>query len=138
MLKLLKYEFRKTLFPKLILLALTGALEVLFLFGLYGSNDSALSLSIMLLTLTAMCGCVAMGIFSVVCLHRDMNTRQGYMLFMTPHSSYAILGAKVLECCLSLAAAGVFYLALGTLDLSLMMGKYDSLDEMLAYAQRFL
>ena len=34
---------------------------------------------------------------SVNVLHRDLNTKQSYMLFLTPKSSYQILGAKILE-----------------------------------------
>ena len=45
------------------------------------------------------------------------------MLFMTPNSCYKILGAKVIECSISLLIAGVFYLALGMLDFSLILGK---------------
>ena len=40
MLRLLKYEFRKTLFPKLVLLALLVIFEGVFLYGYWTDNNS--------------------------------------------------------------------------------------------------
>ena len=51
--------------------------------------------------------------------------KQGYMLYMTPHSSYKILGAKMLENGLSLMLlADVF--ALGVLNLELANAHFNT------------
>ena len=121
MMKLLKYEFRKTLFPKLVLLGLTVLAEIIFLVGHFGDKEDTMATGVVLLTMLALTGLTLMGIMSVVCLHRDMNTKQGYMLFMTPNSCYKILGAKVLECGVSLLLAGAFYFALGVIDLDMVL-----------------
>ena len=121
MLKLLKYEFRKTLFPKLVLLGLTAAAEIVFLYGYFAKAERSLGTGTFLLVMLAMFGMLAIGLFSLMSLHRDMNTRQGYMLFMTPNSCYRILGAKVLECGLSLVLAGAFFFAVGLLDVDLLL-----------------
>ncbi len=108
MLKLMKYEFRKTWITKLILLGVTAVAEIAFLIGLYMEKETTLGLSVMLLVLLAFGGILMIGLYSVMTLHRDMNTKQSYMLFMTPSSSYSILGAKVLECGLSILIGGAF------------------------------
>ncbi len=123
MLRLLKYELRKTLLSKLILLAVTLVAEAVFLVGLWGGRDNSLAIGAVLLFFIAITGIAMMGILSVATLHKDMNTRQGYMLFMTPNSCYKILGAKVIECGLSILIAGAFFFALGWLDFSLLLGK---------------
>ena len=123
MLRLLKYELRKTLMAKLILLGITLVAQAVFLAGLWGKKEDTLTTGTALLFFVAVTGIALMGILSVVTLHKDMNTRQGYMLFMTPNSCYKILGAKVLECALSLLLAGAFFFALGWLDLSLVLGE---------------
>lgn len=123
MLKLLKYELRKTLFAKLVLLGITLVAEAAFLIGYWGHKDNTMAVSAVLLFFIAISGIALMGILSLVTLHRDMNTRQGYMLFMTPNSCYRILGAKVIECALSLLIAGAFFCALGLLDFSLLLGR---------------
>lgn len=138
MLKLMKYEFRKTMFTKLILLGITAVAEAAFLISLYTNKEGSLAASIGILTLLAIGGVLVIGLQSVLTLHHDMNTRQSYMLFMTPNSSYRILGAKVLECSLSILLTGAFYFALGALDISLLFAKegmlsqlWDTIQEML-------
>ena len=137
MLRLLKYELRKTLMSKLILLGVTLAAQAVFLTGLWGKKDNTLAIGAVLLFFIAITGIALMGILSVVTLHKDMNTKQSYMLFMTPNSCYRILGAKVIECGLSLLIAGAFFFALGCLDFSLLLGEgtvrqiWDMLTELL-------
>lgn len=138
MLKLMKYEFRKTWITKLILLGVTAVAEIAFLIGLYMERETALGLSVMLLVFLAFGGILMIGLYSVMTLHRDMNTKQSYMLFMTPSSSYSILGAKVLECGLSILIGGAFYFALGTLDLTLLFAKSGELNRLWSAIQDFL
>ena len=121
MFKLLKYEFRKTAFPKLVMLALTVLAEAAFLYGYFANKEDAMGTAVLFLVLLTLVGIALMGIMSLVNLHRDMNTKQGYMLFMTPNSCYKILGAKVLECGLSLMLAGAFFFALAVLDMDLVL-----------------
>ncbi|MCR5565952.1 MAG: hypothetical protein K6F61_03810 [Clostridiales bacterium] len=123
MLRLLKYELRKTMLAKLILLAVTLTAQAVFLVGLWGKRDIPLAIGAFLLFVIATNGIVLMGILSVITLHRDTNTKLGYMLFMTPNSCYRILGAKVIECAVSILLAGAFFFALGWLDFSLLLGQ---------------
>ena len=123
MLRLLKYELRKTQFSKLVLLGITLVAQAVFLAGFWGKKEETLAIGAFLLFSIAIIGIALMGILSVVTLHRDMNTKQGYMLFMTPNSCYRILGAKVIECALSLLLAGAFFFGLGYLDFSLILGE---------------
>lgn len=130
MLKLLKYEFRKNRTILLILFAITLLAQGALVFGIATDRNTLLEISIGILFVLAFAGVICMGIHSITTLHHDMNTRQSYMLFMTPHSAYAILGAKVLECCLSLVFAGAFYFALGFLDVNLVMNHFGQLQEL--------
>ena len=138
MLKLIKYELRKTWITKAILLAITAIAEVLYLIGLYGERDALTSTGVLLLAFLAFGGVLVIGLESILTLHRDMNTRQGYMLFMTPNSCYKILGAKVLECGVSILLAGAFYFALGALDITLLLAKAGQLDRLWKLIQEFL
>ena len=119
MMKRLKYEGRKTRFVKLILLVIAALLEGAFLYAFYAEKWDTMAVITLLLTITAFSGIVLVGIQSLVTLHRDMNTKQGYMLFMTPNSTYKILGAKVAECGLTLLVLGAVGLGLGALDFSM-------------------
>ena len=136
--KLLKYEVRKTMLVKLIILGVTALLEIVYLIGLYGDQSDAMGIGASLLFMAAMTGTFVVGLASVVILHRDMNTRQSYMLFMTPNSCYKILGAKVLENGVSVFLTGAFFFALGALDISLAFAKEGSLNELWKMIQEFL
>ena len=138
MLKLMKYELRKTWITKVILLVITACAEAAYLIGLYGHQEDTMSIGILLLVLLALFGILIIGIESVVVLHRDMNTRQSYMLFMTPNSCYRILGAKVLECGTSILLTGVFFFALGALDISLLFAREGELSTLWSQIQQIL
>lgn len=131
MLRLLKYEFRKTLFPKLILLALLVIFEGVFLYGYWTDNNSTVTLGLSLFLFTFLCGLLAIGIISLVTLHKDMNTRQGYMLFMTPNSTYRILGAKVAESGLSMLGIGAVGLGICLLNFSLLKQELEFITSFL-------
>jgi hypothetical protein len=76
MLKLMKYEFRKTWFTKVILLAITALAEIAYLIGLYTDREGLLAAGVFLLMLLAVGGLLVIGLGSVVTLHRDMNAKQ--------------------------------------------------------------
>lgn len=116
MLKLMKYEFRKTMFSKMVILVFTALAEVMFLAGLFLHWDKGLTIGTVGLTVCAWVGIMYIGIESLLVFHRDLNTKQSYMLFLTPKNSYQILGAKVLENGLSIFLAGVFFAALAAID----------------------
>lgn len=136
--KLMKYEFRKTLVVKLVLLGATALAEITFLIGLWGNKNDTTGTGALLLALLAFGGCIVIGLASVVILHRDMNTKQSYMLFMTPNSSYRILGAKVLENGLSIILTGACFFALGALDISLLFAHEGRLAELWDTVTRIL
>ena len=57
--------------------------------------------------------CAIVGVFlhwaeSVIVLHRDLNTKQSYMLFLTPKSSYPDPWCQGPENGISIALTGVF------------------------------
>ena len=138
MLKLFKYEFLKTRLSKLIILAITLVLEAAFVVSLLKNDDEMQGICVLLLVLFAVVSILWLGLQSILTLHKDMTTRQSYMLFMTPNSSYKILGAKVLENAASVLLGGVFFCALGVLDLTLLMDHHQSLDQLMEMFQSVL
>jgi ABC-2 type transport system permease protein len=118
MLKLMKYEFRKTTFLKLILLLVTVVSEAVFLTGVFSNKRNLLAAGIFSIFMCISIGIFCLGVASIIALYRDLNTKQSYMLFLTPHSSYEILGAKVLENGISLIIAGVLFTILVAVDVN--------------------
>ncbi len=135
---LIKYEFRKTLSVKLILLGTAALAQLAFMIGLWTGRERIYSLGAFILLLLAFVGVAVIGLTSVLILHRDMNTKQSYMLFMTPNSCYKILGAKVIENGISLLLATVFFFALGALDVSMLMAHEGRLADLWSLVTQFL
>lgn len=119
MLKLMKYEFRKTMFSKMAILVITALSELAYLAGVFLKNEKALSVGLIGLVMCGMIGLFYIGIDSMISLHRDLNTKQSYMLFLTPRNSYQVLGAKVLENGISLFLSGAFFAVLAAADFSI-------------------
>lgn len=138
MLNLIKYELRKTLGLKLMILIMFAIFQVTYLIGLYGEFDTPLVFGMMGLTFGSFVAVVLIGVYSIRLLSRDLNTKQSYMLFMTPNSSYKILGAKVIENGLSIIIAGAFIILLGLLDISLLSAKYHELVDVLTFLNAIL
>lgn len=116
MLKLMKYEFRKTMFSKAVLLIITALAELAYLVGVFAKLEDTMGWGIVGLSMCAMIGIFYIGIESLIVFHKDLNTKQSYMLFLTPNSSYRILGAKIVENGIAIFAAGAFFAALAALD----------------------
>ncbi|MCD8379808.1 MAG: hypothetical protein LUC95_05735 [Lachnospiraceae bacterium] len=117
MLKLMKYELRKTQFSKIVIFTTSIFFEILFLAGIYNSVN-LLSAGITGLICCAVFGLIYIGIESLIVLQRDLSTHQSYMLFLTPTNSYQILGAKVIANALTLLIAVCFFGALMTLGVA--------------------
>ncbi len=118
--KLVKYEFRKSLFSKLIFIGITVLMEIVFLVGFYGKFNESMGLGALGLFFTALAGISYIGIESIIILYRDLTTKQSYMLFMTPNNSYKILGAKALQNAATVLLAGAFFGGLAAFDFSLL------------------
>ncbi len=116
MLKLMKYEFRKTTFSKIVILIITAIAELIYLYGVFAKSEKWLGWGIAGLALCVAVGISYIGIESLVVFHKDLNTKQSYMLFLTPRNSYQILGAKVLENGITIFLSGIFFAALTAID----------------------
>ena len=138
MLKLMKYEFRKTAFSKLVLLVITAVMEIAFLLGIFLKKDNLLAMGIVFLFMCAIFGIIYIGIESVNVLYRDLNTKQSYMLFLTPKSSYQILGAKILENGLSIVMAGAFFTVLAVLNVTVATIYIGGLKELIDQVSSFV
>lgn len=132
--QLIKYEFRKTLFSKMVILGVTAVAEAAFLLGVFMKWDKALVIGVTGLWMCALIGIFYIGIESLITFQRDLNTKQSYMLFLTPCNSFQILGAKVIENLISILAAGAFFAALAAADMTtgmLYIGGLKEFTEML-------
>lgn len=132
--KMMKYEYRKGLFPMLIILAVFAMLEVLFLYGIFTKDETKTALGITLLIFSCVIAYVFVLVYGIVNYANDLKNKSGYLTFMAPISSYAIIGAKLLSVFLTGATFVGVIVFLGILDYSIAAEVYhlESLVDMLS------
>lgn len=139
MLRLMKYEYRKTLTSKLIFLGVLALGELFFLAGLMLNrnvafplemNDNSLfTIGIITLFISSIVIMVFVTFESAFNLYREFNSKEGYMLFMTPRTMNQILGSKILVGVLNIAIVGLFIMGLAVLDFFLLGIKQSGFQE---------
>ena len=127
----MKYEFRKQSFSKIIILVLAGLLELFFAYGMITDNQERIAVSIGLFMVLAFGAIMFVSFECIITYSNDLKSKCSYMLFMTPHSSYSIIGAKALSTIVQILFAGAIFIAIGFLDFALMVTKYSDLSQML-------
>ena len=155
MLKLIKYEFRKNRPLLLAVLGIIAALEVYFLISAHSAakynfmgpmTDSAnraeinLLVSMSLLAAASFGTAMAIFIMGVTGYSRELNQKSSYLIFMTPSSTLAIVGSKILFTLLTGVAFAALLMGLAAVDFPLMLdsigrewrGYYNMLDWFMA------
>lgn len=127
MFKLMKYEFRKQAFSKLVILALVGLLEIVFFFGVVTSRENIIATAMSLLAVFTMGALFFLAFESILTYSNDLKQKCSYMLFLTPNSSYSIVGAKVLSAGIQIILAGIAFFVVFAIDGGVLIAKYDAI-----------
>ena len=138
MLTIMKYETIRQRLSKFIMLGLLAVLEVVFLIGLYGQMDKPMGYAIVGLTFLAIFSFMYVSVESILNYNQDLSKKSGYMLFMTPHSVYEILGAKIIHNILTIILTALVFGLVAFLDIMLILLKYDSIQYFLDQIQQIL
>lgn len=132
MLKLLKYEFRKTLTAILVLLGLTAAMEGYFLFGLHSlvnnNNEVHFIIAMFGLIMCTYAAVIYVLVTGVTTYSKEMKDRSAYLIFMTPNSGLKIMGSKFIFAFVNAVLFAALYCLLGYLDIMLSLkaaGEYE-------------
>ena len=96
MLNLMKYEARRQVFSKGIILGIFFVLVAAFLGFYWQGEETGVTMMLALMSFAALMVMVFAPFEFSFTLDKDMNTRQGYLLFLAPKKSTTILTAKLL------------------------------------------
>ncbi|MGN1021183.1 MAG: hypothetical protein ACI4O7_12520 [Aristaeellaceae bacterium] len=138
MLKLVKYEFRKSLTALVTLLGVTAGLEAYFLAALYLDEENHLLMAMMLMILCAYAVAIYVFVRGVTSYSGELKSRSAYLIFMTPHSTRKIVGSKFLYTFVNGLLFAALYGALGLLDLNLGLHRYNEYEAFWGAARNFL
>jgi len=95
MLKLIKYEFKRNIATLIILYAVIAGLEAFSLYGMFAKNRIATVLSLSLLVLGGFSVIIFIFVMAIQSYSRELSSKYSYMIFMTPNSTYKIIGSKL-------------------------------------------
>ena len=129
MTKLMKYEFRKQVFSKVIIGVILLLVEVLFGYGIIIKKETTVVLSASFLSMVVFGAMFYFAFESIDTLSKDLKTKNSYMLFLTPHTSYEIIGAKVLTTAITLLVGGLAFLGICTLDAFVFFERFGTVKD---------
>ena len=134
--KLLKWEFKKQSFSKLILAVLLAIGELYFFYSLVFDKKDHLGLSTSLLFVFTIGALVFVSFESIITYSGELKNKTGYMLFMTPKSMKQIVGAKFISAGLQVVVVGLACFFIGLIDVLAVFAKYSSLKELVDQVQK--
>ena len=125
MLRLLKYEFLKARATHLVLLGVTLADQLVFFMGILTREVPAVTITLILQFFLSIAGTAWVGLNCILTLHRDIRSRQSYMLFMTDRSCFGILGAKLIQTTVMLVFFAGLYVGMGYLNIDIFLRTFS-------------
>ena len=128
MLKLTKYEFRKNITVPIILLIVLGLLEVVLLAGVALGSEFYTILGYSVQMLVMFFSFFMILILSIISYSRELSSKSSYMTFMTPVSTYAVIGSKLLSTFILAALAGILMFILVPLNTAAMASTFDEVE----------
>lgn len=136
MFKLMKYEFQKQMFSKIVIGVCLAALTLYFAVMVVLNHEDAAGIGLGIMVMVMMAGMFYVALESVIVYEKDLKTKQSYMLFLVPQSSYSILGAKMLAAILQILFTMVIYGAAIALCGTVYVAKYSNAREFLDLCKR--
>ena len=125
MLKLMKYEFRKTRAMLLILLGVLAALEISFFVGTRMEKPTLTAVSIVLLSTLVFAAYAYILVAGVVSYSRELKDKSGYLIFLVPVRPLGIVLSKLVFTALAALAATAVFGTVAWLDLRHLIVRLD-------------
>lgn len=129
--KLLKYEFIKSRVPLIIFTILIVISELVFALGMIKENENYLIASIVLFSVMAPVCTLGGLILGAGAYTKELSNKVGFMVYMTPNSSYKIVGSKfVFTAIVEILFSAIFGILAFT-DVTIIMNKVGIDEDML-------
>ena len=138
MLKLIKYEYRKDMIAYIIVFGLLLVLGAYLTISILAESETNLAISIILFILCGFAGVLFLMIMGVVSFARELSSKYSYMTFMTPNSSYRIVGSKYLTVFFTTLVATVIYGLIIYGDAALILRENGDVEDFLEILDQIL
>lgn len=124
MLKMMKYEYKRAMGPLLIIFAIFALLEAYFIGGTLMEKQTHTAIGFTLFMILSFACYLFVLVYGILTYSKDLKSKEGYLVFMAPLSSFKILGAKLLSTLLTGITLVAMLVLLGMADYSLAAKTY--------------
>ncbi len=138
MLKLIKYEFRKSLAAVLVLLGVAAGLECYFLGAMALNRDGHVVGAAALLMLCAYAVFIFVFVRGLSTYSSELKNRSAYLIFMTPNSGLKIMASKYLYTCLNALLLGLLVLCVFAADVAAMLHYFGEWEDLVRVVNQLL
>ncbi len=128
MFKLIKYELRRNITGIVILFSIIMILQGYFMVSVSTESEGNTAMAVALLILAMSVSYFCVFIFGVSFYSKELNSKSSYLTFMTPTSSYSILGAKLLSTLITGIFFAVLLVAFITIDIAMLKNVFPELE----------
>ncbi len=124
MLKSMKYEFLKNRVSLAVMGIIFACLEATFLIGCALKKDEPAAIAVTgLIVLSVVC-VFYIYITGITAYSRDLREKSGYLVFMTPLSTYKVIGAKLLMVLIEATVFAAWFVLFIILDVTLLLHRF--------------
>lgn len=138
MIKLLKYEFRKSLLSLMILMAVVGAAEVYFIGAMALDSTDHMAYAMAILGLCVYAAMVYVFVRGLTTYSAELKNRSAYLIFMTPNSGLKIMASKYVYTFANGLLIGAISAVLFALDAAMFFDHRGEIEALLGFADRML
>lgn len=138
MLKLMKYEFRKQLFSKIVIAVILGVLTLYFGVMCFIDRPDAAAVAVAVMSFSMVIATIYVAIEGISVYSKELDTKQGYLLFMTPQPGCKILGAKLISSIAQGFITVAIYAVVGLLCGMMLIAAYSDYREFLEFIREIM
>lgn len=138
MLRLMKYETRKNILGVAILFSIIMGLECYFLIGAITKSGKHTAIAAVILMLVTFVAYFCVFVFGITTYSKELKSKSGYMTFMTPISSFTVIGSKLLVTLLEGVIFAVLLVVLACVDMAVMEAQFPETKMFTEFVDMFV
>lgn len=136
--KLIKYEIRKQLMSKIVLLGVLVVLQALLLLGVFLKKPDWAATAVVIFYMTAFASLFYFSFESIITFSNDLKTKQSYMLFLLPRNMFQIVGAKMLTAVIQIIGVGLVFMVVGIGNMFFIMSRNGKIEMLVNAIKKFI
>lgn len=129
MLRLIKYQYRKDLPMYIVIFSVIMALASYLALSIAAESEFNMVFAMILYILCGSGAVIFIMILGVISYSKEINSKSSFMTFMTPLSTFEIVGAKYITLIVTTVVTTALYAGGGYLNIMLAVAKFNEIND---------